>query len=321
MMTPDASAPPVPGGALDGAPCRDGDWTWWPAPAKVNRFLRIVGRRADGYHELETLFQFIDWCDWVAVRPRDDTRFRLEGGVDGEHDLCLRAARWAASQAERDGACRWFGVDLRLVKRLPTGAGLGGGSSDAATVLTALHVLWNVPTPLSSWTRAAVALGADVPVFVDGRASFARGLGERLQSVEPDTPRVLVVVPPDPCSTAELYAAPDLVRDAPARGWSAYEARRLAQRAGLPPYDNAFEPIAARRPVIARVLHGARQAGLRSHLTGSGSACVVYLPDGWTGARALAAMGVGEAEMPTWCGVLRNRSALWDARRRAASRA
>ncbi|MFN4263882.1 MAG: 4-(cytidine 5'-diphospho)-2-C-methyl-D-erythritol kinase [Thioalkalivibrionaceae bacterium] len=250
-------------------------WMWWPAPAKVNRFLRIVGRREDGFHLIETFFQFVDWCDWIGVRKRDDAEFSLRGGVAGEDDLCLRAARFARHRAGVDVIC---GADLRLIKRLPTGAGLGGGSSDAATVLAALHALWAVQEPLDSWAGASVELGADVPVFVAGRAAFGSGIGDVLDFFEADEARLTIIAPNEHCSTVEMYRDPALERNAPKLGFDSTWIETLAKRGGRAPFENAFEPLARRYPSVDKVLRRADQARLRAHLNGSGSSCVVYSP-------------------------------------------
>ncbi len=156
----------------------DGWGEWWPAPAKVNLMLRIVGRRSDGYHLLQTVFQFIDCADRLRFRPRRDGRVRRARAVPGlaeDSDLVVRAARLL----QQDGACP-LGVDIDLDKRLPMGAGLGGGSSDAATTLSALNRLWGLSRSVGRLAVLGLSLGADVPVFLHGRAAWAEGVGERL---------------------------------------------------------------------------------------------------------------------------------------------
>ncbi|WP_258190405.1 4-(cytidine 5'-diphospho)-2-C-methyl-D-erythritol kinase [Stutzerimonas azotifigens] len=184
-----------------------------PAPAKLNLMLHIVGRRADGYHELQTLFQFLDYSDELHFIRRDDGQIRLHGeltGVDHESNLIVRAARLL----QRESATR-YGADIRLEKRLPMGGGLGGGSSDAATTLLGLNRLWNLDINPERLATLGLSLGADVPVFIHGRAAFAEGVGERLTFVEPDEPWFLVVVPQVFVSTAEIFSAPELTRDTP----------------------------------------------------------------------------------------------------------
>lgn len=185
-----------------------------PAPAKLNLMLHIVGRRADGYHELQTLFQFLDHGDELDFVRRDDGQVRLLSelpGVPPERNLVVRAARALQALAGRPA-----GVDITLRKRLPMGGGIGGGSSNAATTLLALDRLWDLRLGEDRLAGIGLGLGADVPVFVRGRAAFAEGVGERLVPVEPAEPWYLVVIPPVSISTAEIFADPELTRDSPA---------------------------------------------------------------------------------------------------------
>ena len=156
--------------------------TLWPAPAKLNLFLHVTGRRADGYHELQTLFQLIDLCDSIGVTPQPDGRIaRVAGpaGVRPEEDLVVRAAR--ALKLASGTPC---GASLRVIKRIPIGAGLGGGSSDAATTLLVLNRLWGCDLPLAQLAELGGALGADVPVFLHGSSAWAEGRGDALTAVE-----------------------------------------------------------------------------------------------------------------------------------------
>lgn len=179
----------------------------WPAPAKLNLYLRVTGRRADGYHLLDTLFQFLDYGDELVFRPMADGRITRLGEVPGvppEADLTLQAARLLQqSAAVREG------VEIGLRKRLPVGGGLGGGSSDAATTLLALNRLWNVRMNATELADLSLRLGADVPVFVHGRAARAAGVGEVLSTVEPAEPWYVIVVPPVQVSTRAVFAAYD----------------------------------------------------------------------------------------------------------------
>ena len=185
----------------------------WPAPAKLNRFLRIVGRRPDGYHLLQTVFQFLDRCDYLSFEVRSDGELVREGqvaDVRAEDDLTVRAAR-ALQQAT--GVT--LGATIRVEKRLPMGGGLGGGSSDAATTLVALNHYWRTGLTQDRLTDLGLRLGADVPVFVAGQAAWAEGVGERLRPVNPDRPWFVVVVPAVTVSTREVFSDPGLTRDSP----------------------------------------------------------------------------------------------------------
>ncbi len=185
-----------------------------PAPAKLNLMLHITGRRADGYHELQTLFQFLDYGDELSFRLREDGQIRLLTelpGVDHDSNLIVRAAR----MLQRESGCT-LGADIQLTKRLPMGGGIGGGSSDAATTLVGLDHLWNTRLGEDRLAELGLNLGADVPVFVRGRAAFAEGVGERLQPVDLPEPWFLVIAPQVSVSTAEIFADPELTRNTPA---------------------------------------------------------------------------------------------------------
>ncbi|WP_044873505.1 4-(cytidine 5'-diphospho)-2-C-methyl-D-erythritol kinase [Pseudomonas sp. LFM046] len=184
-----------------------------PAPAKLNLMLHILGRRADGYHELQTLFQFLDHGDELGFSLRPDGAIHLRTEVPGvPHDsnLIVRAAR----KLQAESGCR-LGVDIWLDKRLPMGGGIGGGSSDAATTLLALDRLWNLGWSEDRLAALGLTLGADVPVFVRGRAAFAEGVGEQLTPVELPEPWFLVAVPQVFVSTAEVFSDPELTRNTP----------------------------------------------------------------------------------------------------------
>lgn len=195
---------------LVAAPAADGAWL---APAKLNLTLRVLGRRADGYHLLQSVFQFIDHCDRLFFDIRADGQVRRPWGpesVMAEQDLVVRAARLL----QRETGCRQ-GVDIRVDKQLPMGGGLGGGSSDAATTLHALNRLWGLDLDSDKLAALGLELGADVPVFVRGRAAWAEGVGERLEPVTLPEPWYLVLVPPCQVSTAAVFGDPDLTRDSP----------------------------------------------------------------------------------------------------------
>ncbi len=242
------------------------DWTWdstWPAPAKLNLFLHVVGRRADGYHLLQTVFRFIDRADTLHFAPRDDGQIVLATpipGVPPETDLTVRAARLLQEAT----GCRQ-GATIRLDKRLPMGGGLGGGSSDAATVLLALDHLWQTGLPRPQLEKIGLALGADVPVFIHGRNCFAEGVGERFSDLDLPPTAYLVLTPAVHVPTAAIFGAPDLKRDTPAitaAGW----------RPGLG--HNDLEAVAcARFPAVAEHLAWLKRYAPAAMMTGSG-ACV-----------------------------------------------
>jgi len=185
----------------------------WPAPAKLNLMLRIVDRRPDGFHELQTVFQFLDIHDELQFQLRSDPLIRLRKplpGVPQETDLCYRSA---LALQQVSGCQR--GVEIELNKRLPMGGGLGGGSSDAATTLVALNRLWGLDLDSRELQDIGLQLGADVPIFIHGHAAWAEGIGEQLSDIEPPCDWYLVIVPDCHVSTAEIFAQPDLTRHSP----------------------------------------------------------------------------------------------------------
>ncbi|ABM26189.1 4-(cytidine 5'-diphospho)-2-C-methyl-D-erythritol kinase [Shewanella sp. JNE10-2] len=186
----------------------------WPAPAKLNLFLHINGRRTDGYHELQTLFQFIDYCDMLDFKVTDSSELILHSNMAGvvadSDNLILRAAKSLQQMTSFKG-----GAEIWLDKRLPMGGGLGGGSSDAATTLVALNTLWNTQLSTEELAKIGLKLGADIPVFIHGFAAFAEGIGERLQVVSPPEPWYLVIAPDAHVSTAEVFQDPLLPRNTP----------------------------------------------------------------------------------------------------------
>src|ERR1700712_5325072 len=181
-----------------------------PAPAKLNLFLHITGRRADGYHLLQSVFILIDWADTLHVERRDDGLLRRHdlGPALPADDLSLRAAR-ALQQAS---GCA-FGADISVQKNVPWGAGMGGGSSDAATVLLALNRLWGLHWPRSRLLELATPLGADVPFFVGGDNAFVEGIGDRLRPIDWSPSRYAIVKPEEAVGTAGIFSHPDLIRD------------------------------------------------------------------------------------------------------------
>ncbi|MBI6925263.1 4-(cytidine 5'-diphospho)-2-C-methyl-D-erythritol kinase [Pseudomonas putida] len=182
-----------------------------PAPAKLNLWLHIIGRRADGYHDLETVFQFLDHGDELSFAVREDGVIRLHSDLDTvPHDsnLIVRAARQLQAQSGTP-----LGADIWLNKVLPMGGGIGGGSSDAATTLLGLAHLWQLDWDEDRLAALGLGLGADVPVFVRGHAAFAQGVGEQLTPVDPEQPWYVVLVPQVSVSTAEIFSHPQLTRD------------------------------------------------------------------------------------------------------------
>ena len=244
----------------------DEGWSQWPAPAKLNLFLHITGRRADGYHELQTVFRLLDWGDRIRLRPRADGRIERVGvsveGVAEADDLAVRAAKLLQSEAN----CRQ-GVDIIVKKVIPTGAGLGGGSSDAATVLVALDLLWNTRLGVGRLAELGLKLGADVPVFVRGHDAWATGLGEQLTPVALPPAWYLIVHPGVHAATAKLFQAPDLTRDSPPATISDFVAGRLG--------GNAFEAVLRRLEPDVDAVFQALQPWASPRLTGSGSAVFV----------------------------------------------
>ncbi|ABP80824.1 MULTISPECIES: 4-(cytidine 5'-diphospho)-2-C-methyl-D-erythritol kinase [Stutzerimonas stutzeri subgroup] len=233
-----------------------------PAPAKLNLMLHIVGRRADGYHELQTLFQFLDHGDELSFSPREDGEIRLHTelpGVDHDSNLIVRAARLL----QHESGCPQ-GADIHLLKRLPMGGGIGGGSSDAATALLGLNHLWQLHLEEDQLAELGLTLGADVPVFVRGRAAFAEGVGERLQPVELPEPWFLVIAPQVSVSTAEIFADPELTRNTPA-----ITVRSLLAGGG----HNDCQPIVEKRYPEVRNALSLLNKFVPASMTGTG-ACV-----------------------------------------------
>ena len=195
--------------------------TRFPAPAKLNLFLYITGQRADGYHTLQTLFQFLDYGDTLSFEPRTDGVIRLLTPIEGvpdEENLIVRAARLLMQQAHKTGRLpAGSGADIQIDKRLPMGGGLGGGSSNAATVLVALNHLWQCGLSVDELAELGLTLGADVPVFVRGHAAFAEGVGEVLTPVEPEEKWYLVAHPGVSIPTPTIFRDPELPRNTPKR--------------------------------------------------------------------------------------------------------
>lgn len=238
----------------------------WPAPAKLNLFLHIVGRRLDGYHELQSCFQFVDLCDDIHIQVRADgeiRRGRAIAGVTEDADLCVRAARALKGVS----GCA-LGADIEVVKRIPMGAGLGGGSSDAATCLVALNHLWGLNLPTETLAAAGLKLGADVPVFVHGRVAWAEGVGERLTPLyPPECPiedNYLIIKPNAFVSTADVFQDSELTRNSP----------RITIHGFLASGGNndCLSVVRRRYPEVARAFDWLSRFGA-ARLTGTG-ACI-----------------------------------------------
>jgi 4-diphosphocytidyl-2-C-methyl-D-erythritol kinase len=244
----------------------DGPPIHWPAPAKLNLFLHILGRRADGYHELQTCFQFVDLCDEVSIEARADGRILRVvevAGVAEDADLCVRAAK-----ALKAASGSPMGAAIGVLKRIPMGGGLGGGSSDAATCLVALNHLWKLGWSTDALAALGLSLGADVPVFVRGRAAWAEGIGERLTPLYPPVAPIetnyLILKPKIGVGTAEVFRDPELTRNSAPITISGF----LASGG-----RNDCESVVRRRyPEVARALDWLSVFG-SARLTGTG-ACV-----------------------------------------------
>ena len=248
-----------------------------PAPAKLNLFLHVTGRRPDGYHELETVFQLIDLQDSLHLRLREHGEIHRIGelpGVPAESDLVVRAARLLKAESGSS-----LGADIALDKAIPMGGGLGGGSSDAATVLMALSRLWRLDWPADRLARLGLALGADVPFFLFGRTAYARGVGERLVALELPPVWFVVVAPPVAVPTAAVFAAADLTRNTKPLKLSG-----LSRDGRVWQGRNDLQPVVMRRyPVVAAALASLQDAALAAGLDPalarmSGSGACVFCP-------------------------------------------
>lgn len=231
----------------------------YPAPGKLNLLLRVLGRRADGYHELQTVFRLVERADRVGIAVRADGEIRFSGAF-GEQNLCVRAARLLKQHTGAAAGC-----DLALEKRLPVGGGMGGGSSDAATVLLVLNRAWDLALPGEELMRLGTHLGADVPFFLLGRNAVGEGIGERLTPLDLAPAWYLVLTPQVAVSTKEIFADASLTRD--------------SKRLTIPPFlsgqgANDLEQVVCRRyPEVAAHLAWLRHRSAGARMTGSG-ACV-----------------------------------------------
>lgn len=259
-------------------------WSHWPAPAKLNLFLRITGRRADGYHLLQTVFRLLDWGDTIRLRPRADGRVRRHGasaaGVAEANDLTVRAA--LALQKEAKIA---QGADISVEKRIPAGGGFGGGSSDAATVLVALDALWGTALGFDRLAELGLRLGADVPVFVRGDNAWAEGVGESLRPIALAPAWYVLVDPGVHAPTAALFQSAELTRDAAPATISDFVSGK--------PLGNAFEPVLRKRETAVEAAFAALSRIGSPRLTGSGSGCFVEFAQREDAEAALAELPSG----------------------------
>lgn len=259
-----------------------------PAPAKLNLFLHVTGRRADGYHLLQSVFMLIDWMDRLDFELRPDGGISREDTVPGlpPEDLCVRAAR-ALQEAT---GCR-LGVHIRLDKRIPAEAGMGGGSSDAATCLLALNRLWELGLTRNELSRIGLRLGADVPFFLGGHNAWVEGVGEQLTPISLPSARFVVVKPPTGASTPAIFSSPELHRDtktAILQGFAANTKANTLKGDGFIACDlqkilafghNDLQPVAQTLcPDVVRCLEWLSARGLHGRMTGSGTAVFAQLP-------------------------------------------
>ncbi len=247
------------------------------APAKLNLFLHVTGRRSDGYHLLQSVFMLIDWCDRLSFELRRDGQISRsdQGGADlPDDDLCVRAAR-ALQQASGTSQ----GVHIHLEKNIPSQAGMGGGSSDAAACLLALQRLWGVRLPDETLQALALGLGADVPFFMGGRNAWVEGVGERLTPLDLPPARFLVVKPPSGASTPAIFGSALLKRDSEPATILSFAAHDSGQIYGFG--RNDLQPVAqALCPDIDHALAWLLEQGLQGRMTGSGSAVFAPVPQG-----------------------------------------
>jgi 4-diphosphocytidyl-2-C-methyl-D-erythritol kinase len=275
-----------------------------PAPAKINLFLHVLGRRADGYHDLQSAMRLVDLADWIDIERRDDAQLRRRGDAVGEPaaDLALRAAQLLQ---QRTGSR--FGAEITVSKRIPAGAGLGGGSSDAATTLIALNRLWNTGLDRTQLAALGLELGADVPFFVHGTNAFVEGRGERLSPLALGPAHCALVWPQVHVSTKEIFEDRGLTRNTKATKMADFAAATVgATLFGA----NDLELVARRRfPVVDQVLAHLSRFG-PARMSGSGSAAfavvpsadaarsaVEDLPAGW---RGWAVCGLQDHPLSAW---------------------
>ncbi|WP_180069061.1 4-(cytidine 5'-diphospho)-2-C-methyl-D-erythritol kinase [Acinetobacter sp. YH16038] len=240
-----------------------------PSPAKLNLFLHITGRRPDGYHELQSIFQLIDLCDWLEFEQTDDQQIQIEGlaSVNLEQNLIYRAAQILQPYAKTPS-----GLIIRLEKNIPMGAGLGGGSSNAATTLIVLNQLWHCGLNSEQLAELGVKLGADVPIFVHGRNAWAEGIGEHLTFIDLDQKQFIVLKPDCFISTQQLFSQKTLTRDTKPSKFCAYQIKPSD-------FGNNFEPVArSLYPEVDEAMQYLDQFGV-AKLTGTGACVFIEVTD------------------------------------------
>lgn len=249
----------------------------FPSPAKLNLFLYINGKRDDGYHELQTLFQFLDYGDWLSISLREDSEIHLTPEIEGvktEDNLIYRAAKLLQQHSQTR-----LGANIHLEKHLPMGGGVGGGSSNAATVLLALNYLWKTDLSIAELAKLGLSLGADVPIFVTGQAAFAEGVGEKISPCEPEEKWYLVLKPDVSISTAKVFCDPNLTRDTPKKTISQLLSENF--------YNDCEKVVRDQYPEVEELLSWLVQYA-PARLTGTG-ACVFAEFDNEAAAQAVFA--------------------------------
>jgi 4-diphosphocytidyl-2-C-methyl-D-erythritol kinase len=246
------------------------DFQAFPAPAKINLFLHITGQRADGYHLLQTVFRMLDFHDTIHLRPNNDgsiNRIRDTAVIPLENDLSMRAA----ILLQHHTGCK-KGVDIALDKHIPIGGGVGGGSSDAATVLLALNRLWNLNLPRTELLALGLHLGADVPFFIFGKSAWAEGVGEELQTLSLEPAYYVLLTPPVHVSTAQVFASEELTRNTIPTTIAAFSrALKSGNMASDGLFNNDLEPVVCRQyPIVAQCLEELSRYS-RARMSGSGA--------------------------------------------------
>lgn len=234
----------------------------WPAPAKLNLMLRIVGQRPDGYHLLQTVFQFVDFCDWLTFHPSENNEVHLVRTIPGvaeADDLTVKAAKLLKAEVGCD-----FGVTIQVEKNLPMGGGLGGGSSDAATTLVVLNKLWGLALTQEKLIELGLRLGADVPVFIFGHTAWGEGVGERLQSMDVPEQWIVILKPDCHVVTKDVFCSKDLTRNS--------KSITIAGFIGGDQRNDCLGVVSSQYPLVNEVLQDLGQFAV-ARLTGTGS-CV-----------------------------------------------